>query len=228
MSAKAIDLSGQVFGRLTVIERGPMTAGGSVRWRCMCRCGQETSPKSYNLRSGITTSCGCARSTHGLYGSPTYWTWASMIGRCYRPTSKSYPRYGGVGIAVCDEWRDSFEAFVEDMGERPADKTLDRIDNELGYGPSNCRWATAEEQLANRRASVRRTDSAQPFKGVERRGNVWRARIRVSSKARSLGHYSTAEQAARAYDEAARRAFGDKACVNFPQGGERNARSVAR
>ena len=85
--------------------------------------------------------------------SPTYTTWAHIVQRCTNPKNKAWKNYGGRGITVCDRWRDSFDAFVDDMGEKPAGLSIDRIDNERGYEPGNCRWATRAEQHANKRPS---------------------------------------------------------------------------
>jgi hypothetical protein len=161
--AELLELIGQSFGRLTVCERAPNRPSGKSRWICLCECGVEIVIDSRNLRSGRSRSCGCIRieklaamngdgATHGMHGSPTYITWRSMIGRCETPSNASFENYGGRGIAVCRRWRESFPDFLADMGVRPEGKTLDRIDNERGYEPDNCRWATASEQMRNRRA----------------------------------------------------------------------------
>lgn len=96
-----------------------------------------------------------ARVSHGMSGHPVYFVWKSMIDRCRNPKNKDYRHYGGRGITVCDRWRESFVNFYSDMGDRPSDNhTLDRIDNNLGYNPDNCRWVTFGEQVRNKRNNV--------------------------------------------------------------------------
>ena len=167
---KGPDLTGQTFERLTVIKRTTSTERGYARWLCECQCGNTTIVRSVSLRNGHTRSCGCLQrewctklgristgviSKHGhtINGrTSTYESWRSMKTRCINQNQKNYMYYGGRGIKVCDRWIKSFENFLADMGERPDGKTLDRYpDNDGNYEPGNCRWATAKQQIANRR-----------------------------------------------------------------------------
>lgn len=91
-----------------------------------------------------------SRNSHGLSGTPTYSTWCGMLQRCYNPNSSAYKWYGAKGITVCKEWREDFVSFFQDMGERPSEMTLDRIDSSKGYFKENCRWTTMLEQQNNR------------------------------------------------------------------------------
>ena len=154
-----IDLRGELFGRLTVLERTSDRSHGA-QWICKCDCGAQTVVLSYNLRSGHTRSCGCfsrERSTdHGYYGTRTYEVWFRMKSRCDDKKSPQYPDYGGRGIAYDPRWT-SFEAFLEDMGERPPGLSIDRMDNDGNYTKENCRWATQKEQSRNKRNNRRIT-----------------------------------------------------------------------
>lgn len=168
---KYIDITGQKFGKLTVIKRveNHITTGGQtkVMWLCRCDClgeNSEITTNSQNLRNGRTKSCGCVSSrntigerskTHGMAGTTLYAAWEAIKQRCENPNSSSYHRYGAIGRKMYKEWYESYEAFYDYVSKLPnfGEKgyTLDRIDNTKGYEPNNVRWADKITQSNNRR-----------------------------------------------------------------------------
>lgn len=163
------DISGQKFGRLTVLRFDGIRPGRRYHWWCQCECGTEKSVMRQNLTRGKIRSCGCLRNEasartmranadkfigsrlrHGMTNSPTFASWNSMMQRCTNPRRDNYKFYGGRGIRVCKRWL-TFENFLADMGVRPVGTTLDRINNNGNYTPTNCRWSTPKAQSNNRR-----------------------------------------------------------------------------
>lgn len=161
------DLTGRVFGRLTVLSRAPNIKQWT-RWSCRCECGTVVDTYSTSLLRGLTQSCGCLQRErtsisgktsnlkHGFYNHPLYGVWDGMMRRCYKPATANYRNYGGRGIAVCDDWH-SPEKFVTWGIASGYTKglSLDRYpDNNGNYEPGNCRWATMKQQLRNKRSNV--------------------------------------------------------------------------
>lgn len=170
------NLTGMSFGRLTPLNYLGNTVGRYLSWFCECSCGGGAIVRSGNLKSGKTQSCGCleksANITHGLSSDSSYQRWICMMDRCYNPGHKFYHRYGGRGIYVCEEWHDVavFISWVSHT-KRSGNVTMDRIDNNGNYCPTNCRWASQEVQQNNRSSNRIMTHN-----GVSRTMTQW-ARI---------------------------------------------------
>lgn len=155
------NLVGQRFDKLVVVEYSGSTAAQKAQWLCRCDCGGETVVTTGNLKRPGTHTCGCSHKaiggynlSHGMTNTREFNTWRGMLKRCYQPSDISYPRYGGRGISVCDRWRESFSAFFIDMGSPPsATHSLDRINSDGNYEPTNCQWADRKEQARNRRSN---------------------------------------------------------------------------
>lgn len=183
-----IDLTNSRFGRLIVLSFGGQTRYRNAKWNCLCECGTSIVVSSGNLRNGNTKSCGCLQrdrvieisTTHGKCYSSVYHTWVSMKQRCFDSAVHHYKYYGGRGITVCDRWLNSFENFYADMGDKPSpDHSIDRKNNYGNYEPSNCRWATATDQMHNRRVNHRNTTG---ISGVSKNNGKWLVSIGFESK----------------------------------------------
>jgi hypothetical protein len=155
---------GKTQGKLTVLGEVGRDAHGNVLWLCRCECGAEVCKSNNNLKGGVKScgvACGvaesnAARAVHGMWRSKEYQCWAAMKQRCSNPKTKHYANYGGRGITVHPAWVDSFEAFLADVGRAPSTPraSLDRIDVDGNYEPSNVRWATPQVQSNNRRDTL--------------------------------------------------------------------------
>lgn len=159
------DLTGQRFGRLVVIERAGSDTQGLATWFCRCDCGRKCVIRGAAMRKGNTKSCGCLHNEtarkrltiHGKSGTRLYAIWKALKQRCYNPSDKNYDRYGGRGITVCSDWLHNFQAFCNwaiangyDENAPTGQCTIDRIDNDKGYSPDNCRWVGMKTQRHNR------------------------------------------------------------------------------
>jgi hypothetical protein len=157
INGKAKDLTGQTFGYWNVIGFSEVkNKHGHRHFDCECVCGIIKSLRGSMLTMGTSISCGCITrkgSRHMMSRSRTYKSWVSMKSRCLNENTPSYINYGGRGISICERWVYSFENFIEDLGERPENTSIERIDVNGNYEPLNCRWATNKEQDENKTVS---------------------------------------------------------------------------
>ena len=164
---KRIDLTSQRFGRLVVAEKSHTDSNKKVVWKCVCECGNIAFVRTHDLITGHTQSCGCfqremtskASKRHGMRHTKIYHTWLDMKDRCFNERNKRFFDWGGRGITVCDEWKNSFQAFYDHVSQLPhfgeEGYSIDRINNDENYEPGNVRWATVKEQNNNKRKAYK-------------------------------------------------------------------------
>lgn len=213
MARKFINLTGKKFGYLTVIKESGRNSQNRRMYLCSCECGNTKVISGDNLRHNRTKSCGCLSkevnsklfTTHGKTKTAEYVAWENMIRRCTNPNHPTYKHYGGRGINVCERWM-KFEHFLEDMGKKPSsDHSIERKDNNLGYCPENCIWATMDIQARNRRVS-----NGTGYKGIyyHKQHKKYHVRITVNYKTISVGYFKTLNQAISARKQAVLKYWG--------------------
>lgn len=188
---------GQKFGRLTAIERIGTSQNHKALWRCRCDCGNEVVVIAGDIKSGRTQSCGCyhkdrniqTSTIHGKSKLRVYQIWIDMINRCYNPKIKNYKNYGARGITVCAEWKSSLECFLKWAFSHgySEDLTIDRIDVNGNYEPSNCRWATTIEQGRNKRNNRRITHNGRTQTATDWAEELNIPRSRIFNRIDNLG-----------------------------------------
>ena len=214
------DVIGEIYGRLTITGDAPYTSKDR-RVFVLCQCGNTKEVLLNSLRRGDTTSCGCFLqeqiTKHGDAHARLYKIFNSLLNRCYLTTHNRYKDYGGRGISVCPTWKDDYKAFREWAlaSGYSEDKTIDRIDNNKGYSPENCRWTTRNIQQRNKRAFQ---GSSSSYRGVSlcKQTGKWISMIKVNGKQKNLGRYLTEIEAAKARDTYIKAQCLEGFILNFP------------
>lgn len=209
---KVVDLLNKRFGKLTVTKRLPNNKWGQSAWLCKCDCGKNSIVDGNNLRNNHTKSCGCLPienskklfTTHGRSKTREYKIWKGMHERCNKPQHHKFPIYGGRGIKICDRWLHSFENFYNDMGDSPTkNHSIDRIDTNGNYEPTNCRWATHQTQTRNRNENSNKEIKTGKIGVVWKSQNKkWLVRITADYKIIHIGYFKVLEEAIKARNNA--------------------------
>ena len=218
MTYNFIDIEGEIFNYLTVVRKAHYRvseAGNkTLLWECKCTCGNICFVSSRDLRTNHTKSCGCMKNKmisdsvsfkRENVHKPTLTTWSGLITRCYNTRCKAYPDYGGIGVTICDRWLvakgGSFENFLEDMGERPDNTTLNRINGAKIYSKETCEWATRSVQAYDQRKKKANT-SGRTGVSWSKDNKKWRVRINFQNKAILIGDFFDKESAIAAREKA--------------------------
>lgn len=211
-----IDLTGNTFGKLTVIKMSHVDSARNANWLCLCSCGNSCVTRGSSLRKGHTTSCGCARKTktHGLFHHPLYSVWDNINNRCSNSSNTSFSNYGGRGIVVCERWSrdnaDGLKNFIDDMyPSYELGLTIDRVDVNKGYYKENCRWTTGGVQSHNQR---KKKNCSSSYYGVSyhKIAKKWRASISKDGVSYKIGMFFNEYDAAVAYDDKSEELYGDR------------------
>jgi hypothetical protein len=204
MVVRAMDILNNRYGRLTVIARNGISSNRNAMWLCLCDCGKKVTTSGVSLRKGTTQSCGCyaieVNTSHGLSRHPLYNVWKNIIDRCYNPKCKAFKNYGNRGITMYYLWREDVAIFISwaiDNGWVQG-LEIDRIDNNAGYFPGNCRFVNCSENKLNTRLLMATNSSG--YRGVSKLGNRYRAEVEDKNGRHYLGLFMTAKEAAMARD----------------------------